>query len=203
MSIEFLITCLVLVLTPGTGMIYTFMCALSQGRRGAILGAFGSTLSILPHIIAAVLGLAALFHTSALAFQMVKWVGVAYLLYIGWKTWRDTSLFDFNGDAQHSSSTKLVWRGVLASVLNPKLSVFFLALLPQFISANSANPMIEMALLGGIFMGMTFVVFMVLGLMVATAHQGVVSRPKLLMNARRIFGGVFILLGAKLAFVDR
>ena len=203
MSIEFFLTCLVLVFTPGTGMIYTFMCALSQGRRGAILGAIGSTLSILPHIIAAVLGLAALLHTSAMAFQVIKWIGVGYLLYIGWKTWRDTSLFDFKGEAKQTSSTKLVWQGVLASVLNPKLSLFFLALLPQFVSVNSANPMGEMALLGGIFMAMTFVAFAVLGVMVATARHSVTSRPKLLLNARRGFGGLFVLLGARLAFVGR
>jgi threonine/homoserine/homoserine lactone efflux protein len=203
MGFEFYLTCLVLVLTPGTGMIYTFMCALSQGRRGAILGALGSTFSILPHILAAILGLAAVLHASAVAFQAIKWIGVAYLLYIGWKTWKDTNLFDLKDGVKQTSSAKLIWQGVLGSVLNPKLSLFFMALLPQFVNVQSTNPMGEMALLGGIFMAMTFVAFAGLGVMVASARHGVQTRPKLLEHARRGFGGVFILLGARLALVER
>jgi len=173
-------------------MIYTLVCALAEGRRGAILGAIGSTFSILPHIIAAVLGLAALLHASAVAFQAVKWVGVAYLLYIGWKTWRDTSLLDLNTEAARTSGRQLVWRGVLASVLNPKLSVFFLAFLPQFVSVDAINPMAEMALLGSVFMGMTFIAFVVIGVLAASARHGVAERPRLLLGLRRVFGGVFI-----------
>jgi len=203
MSFEFFLTCIVLVLTPGTGMIYTIVCALSEGRRGAILGAIGSTLSILPHIIAAVLGLAALLHASAMAFEVVKWVGVAYLIYIGWKTWSETSMLDLSAEVARTSGRRLIWRGVLASVLNPKLSVFFLAFLPQFVSADAPNPMVEMILLGSIFMGMTFVAFVVIGILVATVRQGVVERPRLLQGLRRAFGGMFILLGARLALVER
>ena len=203
MSFEFFLTCIVLVLTPGTGMIYTMVCALSEGRRGAILGAIGSTLSILPHIIAAVLGLAALLHASAMAFEVVKWVGVAYLVYIGWKTWSETSMLDLSAEVACTSGRRLIWRGVLASVLNPKLSVFFLAFLPQFVSADATNPMVEMTLLGSIFMGMTFVAFVVIGILVATARQGVVERPRLLLGLRRVFGGMFILLGVRLALVER
>lgn len=203
MSPEFLLTSLVLVLTPGTGMIYTLLCALSHGRRGAVLGAFGSTLSILPHIGAAVLGLAALLYASAIAFQVVKWVGVAYLLYIGWKTLTDKSLFDLGTHAQGMPNGALVWRGMLASVLNPKLSVFFLALLPQFVDATSVTPMLDMALLGGVFMAMTFIAFAAIGLLGVSIRHGVLRRPRMLVGTRRVFGGLFVLLGARLAVIER
>lgn len=203
MSIEFLLTALILVLTPGTGMIYTLICALSQGRRGAILGAIGSTLSILPHIIAAILGLAAVLHASAVAFQVLKWAGVAYLLYLGWKTVSDKSLFNLEAGPEIQHGSKIVWRGILASLLNPKLSVFFLALLPPFISTTSTSPMFDMALLGGVFMAMTFVAFAIIGMFAATLRQGVQRRPRLLVGIRRSFGGLFLLLGLRLAFIQR
>ena len=203
MSAEFLLTALILVLTPGTGMIYTLMCGLSQGRRGAVLGALGSTLSILPHIIAAILGLAAVLHASAVAFQLLKWAGVAYLLYLGWKTVNDKSLFDLKENPELRHGGKIVWRGILASLLNPKLSVFFLALLPPFISTSSTSPVADMALLGGVFMAMTFVAFAIIGVFAASLRQGVLQRPRLLVGIRRSFGGLFLLLGLRLAFIQR
>ncbi len=204
MSIEFLITCLVVVITPGTGMVYTLVCSLSRGAGGSFFGALGSTLSIVPHIAAAVFGLAALFHTSALAFQTVKYAGVAYLLYMAWRVLRDHSAVQVQarkGDTR--SHGEVVFHGILASLLNPKLSVFFLAFLPQFVDVRAANPVAEMIGLGAVFMLMTFVVFLMVGLAAVSVRDEIISRPRIMTWLRRIFAGTFVALGARLAFAER
>ena len=203
MSIEFLITCLVVVVTPGTGMVYTLACALSRGSSGSFFGALGSTLSIVPHIAAAVFGLAALFHTSAMAFQTVKYAGVAYLLYMAWRVLNDHAAIRVEEAHDTRSHGEVVFHGILASLLNPKLSVFFLAFLPQFVDVHAANPIADMIGLGGVFMLMTFVVFLAVGLAAATVRDGIIARPGVMTWMRRIFAGTFVAFSVRLAFADR
>jgi threonine/homoserine/homoserine lactone efflux protein len=202
-SIEFLVTCLVVVITPGTGMVYTLVCSLSRGASGSFFGALGSTLSIVPHIAAAVFGLAALFHTSALAFQTVKYAGVAYLLYLAWRVLRDHSAMRIEEKRDSRSHGEVVFHGILASLLNPKLSVFFLAFLPQFIDVHAASPVADMITLGAVFMLMTFVVFLAVGLAATTVRDEIAARPSVMTWMRRIFAGTFVALGARLAFAER
>lgn len=209
MSVEFLLTCFFIVITPGTGMIYTLVCALGVGGRGAFWGALGSTLSIVPHIFAAALGVAAILHASALAFQVIKVLGVAYLLYMAWGMIRDKSVLSQEvteaGSVMQSqiSSARLVWNGILASLLNPKLSVFFLAFLPQFVSAETATPMAEMLMLGSVFMVMTFVVFALVGLVAGLVRNRVLSSPSILAWLKRTFTATFVALGVRLALVEQ
>ncbi|MCT4655266.1 MAG: LysE family translocator [Cohaesibacter sp.] len=210
MSVEFFVTCFFIVITPGTGMIYTLACAIGAGGRGAFWGALGSTLSIVPHIIAAALGVAAILHASAVAFQVVKILGVAYLLYMAWGIIRDKSLLSVDdgcGTERHGrlqvSSSRLVWNGILASLLNPKLSVFFLAFLPQFVSVDTASPMAEMLMLGGVFMAMTFVVFVLVGLVASSVRNHVLSSPSILAWLKRTFAATFVALGVRLALVEQ
>jgi len=203
MSWEFLITSFIVVVSPGTGVLYTLAAGLSRGSRASIVAAFGCTLGIVPHLAAAIMGLAALLHTSALAFQTFKYLGVAYLLYMAWNTLRERGALSVAKDDRLRSPTQITVEAVLINILNPKLSIFFLAFLPQFISADEAHPLPAMLTLSGVFMLMTFVVFVGYGLFAAAIRDHVISRPRVLTWMRRTFAAAFVALGARLAFAER
>ncbi|AWK88143.1 LysE family translocator [Azospirillum thermophilum] len=203
MSLDFLITSLIVAISPGTGVLFTLAAGLSRGSKAGIVAAFGCTLGIVPHIAAAILGLAAVLHTSALAFQILKYLGVAYLLYMAWATLRDRGTFQVQQDVTPRPAGRVILSAVLLNILNPKLSIFFLAFLPQFVSADDARPLAAMAELSAVFMAVTFVVFVGYGLFAAAIRSRIVSRPWVLTWMRRAFAGAFAALGAKLALAER
>ena len=203
MSIEFFLTSIVVILLPGTGVVYTLAVGLGQGLRPSIVAAFGCTLGIVPHIFASIVGLAAVLHTSAVAFQVVKFLGVAYLFYMAWNVLRDKGVLEVSEEKTETTSTQIVLNGILVNVLNPKLSLFFLAFLPQFVPAGSTSPTSVMLGLAAIFMFLTFVVFVGYGAGASATRDYVISRPSVMIWLRRSFAGVFGLLGLKLALSDR
>jgi threonine/homoserine/homoserine lactone efflux protein len=202
MSLAFLLTTLVVVATPGTGVVYTLAAGLSRGRRASVVAAFACTLGIVPHVLATVTGLAALLNASAVAFQAVKYAGVAYLLYMAWATVRDKEVIDVDQDGTPRSAGRVIVRGVLINLLNPKLTIFFFAFLPQFVSPTEPHALPRMLALSGVFMLATFVVFAVYGVLAASVRSQVISRPRVMAWLRRSFAGSFVLLGAKLATTD-
>jgi len=202
MSPEFLLTAFIIVASPGTGVVYTLAVALSQGARAAVLAAFACTLGIVPHLAAALTGLAALLHASALAFEIVKYAGVAYLVYMAWRTLQEQGALSVAA-GERKSAFRLVADGVAVNLLNPKLSIFFFAFLPQFVAADAARPLASMLTLSAAFMAMTFVVFAIYGLFAAAMRDHVVSRPSVMAWLRRSFAAAFVALGAKLALSDR
>ena len=203
MSIDFLITSLIVVVSPGTGVLFTLAAGLSRGSRASVVAAFGCTLGIVPHMAAAIMGLAALFHTSALAFQTLKYLGVAYLLYMAWSALREHGALKVERDVRARSSAQVITSAILINILNPKLSIFFFAFLPQFVSATEPHPLPRMLELSGVFMLLTFVVFVGYGLFAASVRNHIVSRPRVLTWMRRTFAAGFVALGAKLALADR
>ena len=203
MSIEFLLTSLVIVVSPGAGVLYTLAAGLSRGVRASIIAAFGCTLGIVPHIAAAVTGLAAVLHTSALAFEIVRYLGVAYLLYMAWRTFMDRGSLNVEEDRTPRSVRQTVVSGILLNILNPKLSIFFFAFLPQFVSPTQQDALPMMLLLSGVFMALTFVVFIGYGVFAATMRRHVISRPVVVAWMRRTFAAAFLAMGAKLAFAER
>jgi threonine/homoserine/homoserine lactone efflux protein len=203
MSIDFLLTTLIIVVSPGTGVLFTMATGLSRGPRASVVAAFGCTLGIVPHMAAAILGLAALLHTSALAFQTFKYLGVAYLLYMAWMTLKEHGALKVEKEVGARSATQVIVSAVLINILNPKLSIFFFAFLPQFVSPAEPDPLLRMSELSGVFMALTFVVFVGYGLFAAAIRNHVISRPQVLTWMRRVFAGAFAALGAKLAFADR
>jgi threonine/homoserine/homoserine lactone efflux protein len=203
MSWSFLLTSLIVIVSPGTGVLYTLAAALTRGARASVAAAFGCTLGILPAMSAAMLGLAAVLHTSALAFSALKWCGVIYLFYMAWQALRETGALSVEGRLDQRSSWQVVITGFLINILNPKLSIFFLAFLPQFIAADETNPLSRMLELSGAFMLMTFVVFVLYGLFAAWVRDRVVSKPGVMKWLRRGFASGFALLGARLAFAER
>jgi threonine/homoserine/homoserine lactone efflux protein len=202
-TIEFLLTSLIVIASPGTGALYTLAAGFSRGSRASLVAAFGSTLGIVPHMAAAILGLAALLHTSAMAFQVFKYLGVAYLLYMAWNTLQEHGALKVEKEVGARSALQVTTTAILINILNPKLSIFFLAFLPQFIHADEAHPLSQMLLLSGAFMAMTFVVFAIYGLFAAAIRDHVISRPRVLTWMRRSFAAAFAALGAKLAFAER
>lgn len=203
MSIEFLVTTLIVVASPGTGVIYTLAAGLSRGARASVLAAFACTLGIIPHMAAAITGLAGLLHTSALAFEVIKYLGVAYLLYLAWSTLREHGALSVEADTTPKSARQVIVTGILINILNPKLSIFFFAFLPQFVSTTDPNALPRMLGLSAVFMSVTFVIFAIYGVFAAAVRQHIVSRPRVLTWMRRAFAGAFVALGVKLAFTDR
>ncbi len=202
-SVAFLLTSLIVVAAPGTGVLYTLAVALTRGGRAAVTAAFGCTLGIIPAMLAAIFGLAAVLHTSATAFAALKYCGVLYLLYMAWQALRETGALAVDTRSKARSHGRIILTGFLINILNPKLSIFFLAFLPQFIAADAPHPLAEMLALSGVFMAMTFVVFVIYGVFAARVRASVVTRPNVMAWMRRAFAGGFVLLGARLALSDR
>ena len=202
-SLQFIITSLIVVLIPGTGVVYTVSTGLTQGKKASMYVALGCTLGIVPHLLATILGLAALMHTSAMAFQLLKWAGVVYLFYVAWGTWRDKSAFQLDDNPSRTHALGLISKAILMNVLNPKLTIFFLAFLPQFIPANSTHVLAPMLLLSAIFMLMTLAVFVVYGLLAHTFRHFVVESARVQTFLRYGFTAAFIGLASKLALTDK
>jgi threonine/homoserine/homoserine lactone efflux protein len=203
MSPDFLITSLIVVVAPGTGVLFTLAAGLSRGARASVIAAFGCTLGIVPHMAAAIMGLAALLHASALAFQVLKVLGVAYLLYMAWMALREKGALKVENDIAPRSALQVIVSAILVNLLNPKLSVFFLAFLPQFVSAGDAQPLARMLELSGVFMLLTFVVFVGYGICAAAVRSHVISRPRVMTWLRCSFAGAFAALGVKLALAEQ
>jgi threonine/homoserine/homoserine lactone efflux protein len=202
-DIAFLLTSLVVVASPGTGVLYTLAAGLSHGPRASVVAAFGCTLGIVPHLAAAIMGLAALLYTSALAFETLKYLGVAYLLYMALRTLRDHGALHVETGPAARSSMQVIIEAVVINLLNPKLSIFFFAFLPQFVRADDPDRIARMLELSSVFMMLTFVVFAGYGLFAASVRSHVIARPRVLTWMRRVFAGAFVALGARLALAER
>ncbi len=203
LSLEFLITSFIVVLIPGTGVVFTISTGLVQGRKASVFAALGCTAGIVPHLLATVLGLAAVLHTSALAFQVLKYAGVAYLLYIAIVTWRDKSAFAIDGTTSVSTAIGLTVKAFLLNILNPKLTIFFLAFLPQFIQPGTTEPIWQLLILSATFMVMTFVVFVAYGFLAHAFRKAVIESSRVQGWLRRGFAATFAGLGANLAFTEK
>lgn len=203
MTVEFLLTALVVVLLPGTGVVYTIAIGLGRGFIPSVAAAIGCTFGIVPAAAASILGLAAVFHTSAIAFLFVKYLGVAYLFYMAFSILRDEGFMQVNEDRVEKSLSRTAMEGTLLNVLNPKLSLFFVAFLPQFVPTEKAGSIEYLAFLAFIFMLMTFLVFVVYGAFAAKARTYVIESPSVMRWVKRLFAGTFAFLGLKLALADR
>lgn len=202
-STEFLITSFIVVLLPGTGVIYTISIGLFQGARASLYAALGCAAGIVPSLSACILGLAVVIHTSALLFQIIKFAGVAYLLYLAWGMWKETGGLVLDDDGERVNMLTVSTKGFLINILNPKLTVFFLAFLPQFVPEQAGTPLMGMLVLGVVFMAMTLLVFILYGLLATSVSTYVANSPKIVKYVQRTFSATFAMLGAKLAFSER
>jgi threonine/homoserine/homoserine lactone efflux protein len=202
MSWTFLATTLVIVATPGTGALFTIAAGLTRGAKASLVAATGCTLGIVPHMLAAITGVAAILHTSAVAFQILKFAGVAYLLYLAWLTWRDNSPLVVEKSAP-LSTWRVIRTAVFINLLNPKLTIFFFAFLPQFVRPGSSNEVVRMLGLSGAFMLATLLVFATYGAFAAGLRRHVVERPRVVTWLRRSFAGTYVVLAGRLAATSR
>jgi threonine/homoserine/homoserine lactone efflux protein len=203
-SIAFLLTTLVVVVTPGTGVLYTLSAGIARGARASVIAAVGCTLGIVPHTAAAITGLAAVLNASAVAFQTLKYLGVVYLVYMAWKTLREKSTLAVESEeAAPPSARSVIVSGVLINILNPKLTIFFFAFLPQFVNTSKPHAFVRMLELSAVFMVLTFVVFVIYGVFAAAVRTHVISRPRVMAWMRRVFAGSFVALAGRLAASSR
>ena len=203
MSPEFLITTFIVVASPGIGVLYTLAAGLAHGTRASVIAAFACTLGIIPHMAAALTGLAAVLYTSAVAFEAIKFLGVAYLLFLAWSTLREHGALRIETEATPRSARQVIVEGILINILNPKLSLFFFAFLPQFVDTGAASALPQMLALSAVFMLMTFIVFAIYGVFAAAVREHIVSRPRVLTWMRRTFAAAFVALGLRLALTQR
>ncbi|MDJ0783705.1 MAG: LysE family translocator [Desulfosarcinaceae bacterium] len=203
-STEFLLTALVVVVVPGTGVIYTVSTGLLQGGRASVAAAVGCTLGIVPHLVASSLGLSAILHYSALVFQLIKYAGALYLLFLAWSMWREAGAVAMQTEAQqiHRGYWRTAARGVTLNILNPKLSLFFLAFLPLFVESDGSAPMIQMLVLSLVFMAMTLLIFILYGLCANGARRYLIGAPRAMRQLHRGFAALLAALGFKLALAE-
>jgi threonine/homoserine/homoserine lactone efflux protein len=195
-----MLTTLIVVITPGTGVLFTMAAGLSRGTRASLIAAVGCTLGIVPHMAAAITGLAAVLQASPVAFQVLKYLGVAYLLYMAWSAIRDKDALTMTEDTETRSAGRVILSGILINILNPKLTIFFFAFLPQFVSQADPNAFLRMVALSGVFMLATLVVFIGYGQFATMVRKHVIARPNVQAWIRRVFGIAFVGLAARLAF---
>lgn len=200
---EFLITSLIVVLIPGTGVIYTISTGLFMGFRASVAAAIGCTVGITPHLLASILGLSAILHMSAIVFQLVKMAGAGYLLYLAWSMWRDTGSLSLDKPESKNNLIHIAIKGFLINILNPKLSIFFLAFLPLFVSPESSSPMTQMLKLSVVFMMLTLCIFILYGASAHSVRNYVVNSQKTVRRLQKNFAVIFAALGVKLALTEQ
>ncbi len=200
---QFLLTSLVVILIPGTGVVYTINTGLMLKWRASLAAAVGCTLGIVPHILASVLGLSALLNTSAQAFSFLKVAGAMYLLYLAWNMWRETGTLQFNKKSTETGALQIAAKAVAINLLNPKLTIFFLAFLPLFVSKHSVSPTLEMVWLSAVFMGITLIIFALYGILASMISGYLINSSKAVKRFQQIFAAILAIFAIKLALSEK
>ncbi|MCB2180366.1 LysE family translocator [bacterium] len=196
---DFLLSSLLVVLIPGTGVIYTITTGLQRNWRAGVVAAFGCTLGIVPHMLASIFGLSAILNMSAQIFSMIKFAGAAYLLYLAWNMWRETGMLSLDEKFGDSSWSKIIGKAVAINLLNPKLTIFFFAFFPLFITDRSGSPTFQMLTLSLVFMGLTFVVFVGYGLLASSVRHLLLKSTRAVKRIQQGFAIVLAGFAVKLA----
>jgi threonine/homoserine/homoserine lactone efflux protein len=200
---EFLLASLVVVLIPGTGVVYTINTGLMLRWRASIAAAVGCTLGIVPHILASILGLSALLNMSAQVFSVLKIVGSIYLLYLAWNMWREAGTLEITKKSTETRAIQIALKAIALNLLNPKLTIFFFAFLPLFISKNSSSPTLEMITLSTVFMGLTFIIFAFYGILASGISAYLLNSSKVVKRVQQAFAMILAAFAVKLAVSER
>jgi threonine/homoserine/homoserine lactone efflux protein len=200
---EFLLASLIVVLIPGTGVVYTITTGLTLKWRASLAAALGCTLGIVPHILASVLGLSALLNMSARVFSVLKLAGALYLLYLAWNMWREAGTIEINKRNTETSTTKIILKAIAINLLNPKLTIFFFAFLPLFVSKASASPTLEMILLSTVFMGLTLIVFALYGILASGVSAYLANSTQAVKRLQQAFAVILAGFAIELALTEK
>jgi threonine/homoserine/homoserine lactone efflux protein len=191
-----------LALAPGPDIIYVLTRAVSQGRKAGIAAALGFATGCIFHTVLAAVGVAALIRSSELAFDIVRYAGAAYLVWIGIQALRHRSSFSVEGASDARALATIYKQSVIGNILNPKVTLFFLAFLPQFVNAQAGNIGLQMTILGVVFMGVTIVVFGAVAIFAAMIGDWVRRKPAIGERLNVFAGMTFIALGIRVALPD-
>jgi threonine/homoserine/homoserine lactone efflux protein len=200
---EFLLASLVVVLIPGTGVLYTITTGLTLKWRASLAAAIGCTLGIVPHILASILGVSALLNMSAQVFSLLKWAGSIYLLYLAWNMWREAGTLEVHTKSTEPGISKIIIKAVAINLLNPKLTIFFFAFLPLFIASNSSSPTMQMVILSAVFMGITFIVFALYGILASGISAYLANSSKAVKRVQQTFAVVLAGFAIQLGLSER
>jgi threonine/homoserine/homoserine lactone efflux protein len=203
MNPEFLLASLIIVLIPGTGVVYTITTGLTLKWRASLAAAIGCTLGIVPHILASVLGLSALVNMSAQVFSVLKWAGAFYLLYLAWQMWREAGTLEIHKKNTETSFKKITLKAIAINLLNPKLTIFFFAFLPLFVSKEAVSPTLEMMLLSAVFMGVTFIVFALYGILASGISAYLMNSANAVKRLQQAFAIILAGFAVKLALSEK
>ena len=200
---EFLLASLIVVLIPGTGVLYTITTGLTLKWRASLAAAIGCTLGIVPHILASILGVSALLNMSAQVFSLLKWAGSIYLLYLAWNMWREAGTLEVHTKSTETGISKIIIKAVAINLLNPKLTIFFFAFLPLFIASNSSSPTMQMVILSAVFMGITFIVFALYGILASGISAYLANSSKAVKRVQQTFAVVLAGFAIQLGLSER
>ncbi len=202
--IYFLGASILLTIAPGPDNIFVITQGISRGRKTAVLTALGMCSGISVHTLAAALGVSAIFYSSSVAFQIVKYLGAVYLIYLAWKAIKESGTAEVQNSTDNTpTSLALFRRGFFMNVLNPKVALFFLAFLPQFSSIDGGNIAIQMAILGLIFMGQSIAIFSLIGYFSGSIGNLFLGKPKVSKVFGWLSASVFLALGVRLVFTEK
>jgi threonine/homoserine/homoserine lactone efflux protein len=202
-SPEFLLTSLVVVLVPGTGVVYTINTGLIFKWRASIAAAIGCTLGIVPHILASILGLSALLNMSAQTFSVLKIAGSAYLLHLAWNMWREAGTLEINRKSVETNVIQIAMKAIAINLLNPKLTIFFFTFLPLFVPENSPSATMEMISLSIVFMAMTFIIFALYGILASGISAYLMNSTKLVKRFQQAFAVILAAFAVKLVLSEK
>ncbi|RIA35016.1 threonine/homoserine/homoserine lactone efflux protein [Ectopseudomonas oleovorans] len=195
---------LLMVLTPGPNMIYLISRSICQGRKAGVISLLGVILGFLVHMFAAALGITALFLAIPIAYDLLKWAGAAYLLYLAWQAVRPGARSPFEAQQLPADPpSRLLLMGFLTNVLNPKIAVFYLSIFPQFVSPEHGSVFQQSILLGLTQISVSFTVNLLIALFAGSLSAWLVSRPRWLVAQRYVMGGVLAGLAVRLVSEQR
>jgi threonine/homoserine/homoserine lactone efflux protein len=198
----FLVAAAVLTIAPGPDIVYVLTRGVTQGRRAGIAAALGFATGCLFHTALAVLGVAALIRSSELAFNAVRWAGAAYLVWIGVQALRHRASFSLAGGGDAGALLAVYRQSVIGNALNPKVTLFFLSFLPQFVNEEAGSVGVQMAVLGVVFMAVTIVVFGAVALFSGWIGERLRASPAITSRLNLFAGLAFIGLGVRVALPD-
>nr|WP_228130175.1 LysE family translocator [Desulfotalea psychrophila] len=202
-ALTFLFASVVLALVPGPDNIFVLTQSALHGRRSGIAVVFGLCTGVIFHSCAVALGVAVIFQTSALAFTVLKFLGAAYLAYLAWLSFRTKGSPLVAGEGLEQDRWKLYRRGILMSITNPKVSIFFLAFLPQFADPARGPVSLAVLLLGALFMCSTVVIFGLIALLAGSLGEYLHRSKNVQVWLHKIAGTVYLGLAVKLALLER
>ncbi|MBI5088186.1 MAG: LysE family translocator [Actinobacteria bacterium] len=196
---EFVVTSVVVSLLPGTGVFYTVSSAIGGGWNRGLWASIGCTFGIVPHVLAAMLGLSGVMQIGATVFDVIRWAGVIYLVTMGVAMMRAPADALVRGTDSAVGQAAVARRAVVLNLLNPKLTVFFFAFLPQFVDPSPGLVDRHLLALALVFMLITLVVFLGYAAAAAALRQRVLEAPAVRRFVQRTLGGLLVAFGIKLA----